>query len=74
MSDIFATHRRLVAAGLSEEKSRAFLRLLTDAESGHFDQQATHEQLRDAQYTAAQAILLVDELLQRLARRAGSSL
>ncbi len=73
MSDIFATHKRLVAAGLSEEKSKTFLRLLTDADGGRYDQQAAQEHLQSAGYTAGQAILLVDELLQRLARRAGSS-
>jgi hypothetical protein len=73
MSDVFTTHRRLIAAGLSEERSRTFLRLLTDAEGGRYDRQTMQEQLRDAQFTAGQAVLLVDELLQRLARRAGGS-
>jgi hypothetical protein len=34
MSDILATHKQLLAAGLSEDQSRSFLRLVADAEGG----------------------------------------
>jgi hypothetical protein len=69
MSDILATHRRLVAAGLSESQAKAFLRLVAEAESGRFDQQIAHDLLLGAEYTAAQSALLIGEVLNRLARR-----
>ena len=70
MTDIFRAHRRLVAAGLSEEQTKTFLRLLTSAEAGHFDRQAARGQLLDGNYTPSQAALLIGELLQVIASRA----
>jgi hypothetical protein len=73
VSDILATHRRLIAAGLSEAQVKAFLRLVTEAESGRFNQQIAHDRLLDAEYTAAQSALLIGEMLNRLARRASGA-
>jgi hypothetical protein len=73
MSDILATHRRLVAAGLSEDQSKGLLRLIAEAESGHFDRRAVHDHLASAGYNAAQTSVLVEVLLERLARKAGAA-
>ncbi len=70
MTDTFRAHRRLIAAGLSEEQAKTFLRLLTSAEAGHFDRQATRGLLLDGNYTPSQAALLIGELLQVIASRA----
>ena len=72
MSDILATHRRLLAAGLSEDQSRSFLRLVADAEGGGFDRRAVQEHFAAAAYSPAHFSLLVEVLLQRLARKAGA--
>ena len=71
MADWLATHHRLVAAGLSADQSRAFLHLLAEAEAGRFDRRVVQEQLVALGCDPAQALVLVEELLQRLARHAG---
>jgi hypothetical protein len=73
MSDILATHRRLVTAGLSEDQSKGLLRLIAEAESGSFDRRTVQEHLATADYTAADVGVLVEVLLQRLARKAGAA-
>ena len=73
MKDALATHRRLVAAGLSPDQARSFLRLLAEAEAGRFDRREVHELLGGAAYGAAHAALLIEELLERLARHAGGA-
>jgi hypothetical protein len=73
MSDILATHRHLVTAGLSEDQSKGLLRLIAEAEGGHFDRRAVQDHLVTAGYNAAQTSVLVEVLLQRLARKAGGS-
>ncbi len=73
MSDILATHRRLIAAGLSEEQSKGALRLIAEAESGSFDRRAVQEHLTAANYSPANVGLLVEVLLDRLARKARTS-
>jgi hypothetical protein len=73
VSDILATHRRLVAAGLSDEQSKGLLRLIAEAESGSFDRRAVQEHLAAADYSAADVGVLVEVLLQRLARKAGAA-
>src|SRR3954463_16382138 len=59
----------LVAGGLSAEQARTFARLLADAEAGRFDRRQAHGQLLDAGPGPAQAAVLIDDLLQRLATR-----
>jgi hypothetical protein len=71
MADWLATHHRLVAAGLSADQSRAFLHLLAEAEAGRFDRRVVQEQLAAPGYDPKQVLILVEELLQRLARHAG---
>ncbi len=73
VSDILATHRRLVAAGLSDEQSKGLLRLIAEAESGSFDRRAVQDHLAAAEYGAAHVDVLVEVLLQRLARKAGAT-
>jgi hypothetical protein len=73
VSDILATHRRLVAAGLSDEQSKGLLRLIAEAESGSFDRRAVQDHLAAAEYGAAHVDVLVEVLLQRLARNAGAT-
>jgi hypothetical protein len=73
MSDILAMHKRLQAAGLSDAQSKVFLQLVADSETGRFDEQSAVDQLRAAQYSAAQGTILISELLRRLSRRAGGS-
>jgi hypothetical protein len=73
MSDILVTHKRLVAAGLSEAQAKAFLRLVAEAESGRFNQQDAHDRLLGAHYTTGQSALLIGEALNRLARRVSGS-
>ncbi len=73
MKDALATHRRLVAAGLSADQARSFVRLLTEAEAGRFDRREVHELLGAAGYSGAQAPVLIEELLERLARHAGGA-
>jgi hypothetical protein len=73
MSDILATHRRLLAAGLSEDQSRSFLRLVADAEGGGFDGRAVQDHFAAAPYSAAHVLLLVEILLERFARKVGGS-
>jgi hypothetical protein len=73
VSDILATHRRLLAAGLSDEQSKGLLRLIAEAESGSFDRRAVQDHLATADYSAADVGVLVEVLLQRLARRAGAA-
>ena len=71
LADWLATHHRLVAAGLSAERSRAFLHLLAGAEAGRFDRRVAHERLAAIGVRPEQAMTLIEELLQRLARHAG---
>jgi hypothetical protein len=73
MKDALATHRRLVAAGLSPDQARSFLRLLAEAEAGRFDRREVHELLGAAGYGVEHASLLIEELLERLARHAGGA-
>ena len=73
MKDALATHRHLVAGGLSADQARSFVRLLTEAEAGRFDRREAHELLGAAGYRAEHAALLAEELLERLARRAGGA-
>jgi hypothetical protein len=73
MSDILATHRRLIAAGLSEDQSKGLLRLIAEAEGGNFDRRAVQDHLATADYNAAHVGVLVEVLLQRLARKAGAT-
>jgi hypothetical protein len=73
MSDILATHRHLVTAGLSEDQSKGLLRLITEAESGHFDRRAVQDHLATADYNTAHVAVLVEVLLQRLAQKAGAT-
>ncbi len=73
MKDALATHRRLVAAGLSADQARSFVRLLTEAEAGRFDRQEVRELLGAASYGGRHAALLIEELLERLARHAGGA-
>jgi hypothetical protein len=73
MKDALATHRRLVAAGLSADQARSFVRLLTEAAAGRFDRREVHELLGAAGYGAEHAALLIEELLERLARHAGAA-
>jgi hypothetical protein len=73
VSDILATHRRLLAAGLSDEQSKGLLRLIAEAESGTFDRRAVQDHLAVADYSAADVGVLVEVLLQRLARKAGAA-
>jgi hypothetical protein len=73
VSDILATHRRLVAAGLSDEQSKGLLRLIAEAESGSFDRRAVQDHPAAAGYGAAHVDVLVEVLLQRLARKAGAT-
>ena len=73
MKDALAIHRRLVAGSLSADQARSFVRLLTEAEAGRFDRREAHELLGTAGYSGAQAALLIEELLERLARHAGGA-
>ena len=73
MKDAMATHRRLVAAGLSADQARSFVRLLTEAEAGRFDRREAHDLLLGATYSGTQAALLIEELLERLAKHAGGA-
>jgi hypothetical protein len=73
VKDALATHRRLVAAGLSADQARAFVRLVTEAEAGRFDRREVQEVLGAAAYGQAQAAILIEELLERLARHAGGA-
>ena len=73
MKDALATHRRLVAGGLSPDQARSFVRLLTEAEAGRFDRREVHDLLASTDYGGAQAALLIEELLERLARHAGGA-
>jgi hypothetical protein len=73
VSDILATHRRLLAAGLSDEQSKGLLRLIAEAESGSFDRRAIQDHLAAADYSAADVGVLVEVLLQRLAQKAGAT-
>ncbi len=73
MSDILATHRRLLTAGLSEDQSKGLLRLITTAEGGSFDRRAIQEHLAAAGYDTSHIGVLVEVLLQRLARKAGAT-
>ena len=73
MSDILATHRRLLTAGLSEDQSKGLLRLITMAESGSFDRRTVQEHLATAGYDTSHVSILVEVLLQRLARKAGAT-
>ncbi len=67
MSDILKTHKRLCAGGLSEAQSKDFLRLIVDAENGSAEQQAIEDHFAAANYSVAQAKLLVIVLLERFA-------
>ena len=73
MSDTLETHSRLVAAGLPEERSREFLRLVTDAEAGRSDRRALQDHLIGADYSRAHLCVLVEVLLQIIASRAGGT-
>ena len=73
MSDILATHRRLIATGLSEAQSKGFLRLLAEAEGGSFDRRSVQDHLATADYSAAHAAVLIEVLLERLARKASTT-
>ena len=73
MKDALATHRRLVAAGLSADQARSFVRLLTEAEAGRFDRAEVRKLLGAAGYGAEHAALLIEELLERLAKHAGGA-
>ena len=73
MSDILATHRRLIAAGLSEDQSKGALRLIAEAESGSFDRRAVQEHLATAGYDGTHVGILIEVLLERLARKARTS-
>ena len=73
MSDILATHRRLIAAGLSENQSKGALRLIAEAESGSFDRRTVQEYLAAADYKPANVGILIEVLLERLARKARTS-
>ncbi len=70
MKDAIATHRRLVATGLSADQARLAVRLLTEAEAGRFDRQEVRELLGTAGYSGRHVALLIEELLERLARHA----
>ncbi len=71
MADWLATHHRLIAAGVPADQSRAFLHLLAEAEAGRFDRRVVQEQLAALGCGPEQVLILVEELLQRLARHAG---
>ena len=73
MKDALATHRRLVAAGLSPDQARSFVRLLTEAEAGRFDRREARDLLVTATYSGVQTAILIEELLERLARHAGGA-
>jgi hypothetical protein len=73
VSDILATHRRLLAAGLSDEQSKGLLRLIAEAESGSFDRRAVQDHLAAAGYDATHVNVLVEVLLERLAQKARTS-
>jgi hypothetical protein len=73
VSDILATHRRLITAGLSDEQSKGLLRLIAEAESGSFDRRAVQDHLASAGYDTTHVSVLVEVLLQRLARKAGAN-
>jgi hypothetical protein len=49
------------------------VRLLTEAEAGRFDRREVHELLGAAGYGVEHASLLIEELLERLARHAGGA-
>jgi len=73
MSDILATHRRLIAAGLSEDQSKGLIRLIAEAEGGSFDRRAVQDHLATAGYDTTQVGVLVEVLLERLAQKARTS-
>jgi hypothetical protein len=73
MSDILATHKRLIAAGLSEDQSKGLLRLIAEPESGSFDRRTVQDHLATAGYDATHVGVLVEVLLQRLARKVGAN-
>ena len=73
MSDYLATHSRLIAAGLSEDQSIGFLRLVAEVEGGVFDRRAVQDHLAAGDYSTAHALLLVEVLLERLARKTGGA-
>jgi hypothetical protein len=70
MKDALATHRRLVAAGIAADHARSFVHLVAEAEAGRFDRREARDLLAAATYGGAQAALLIEELLERLARHA----
>jgi hypothetical protein len=74
VKDALATHRRLVAAGLSSDQARSsFVRLVTEAEAGRFDRVEVHKLIGGAGYSTAHVAFLIEELLERLARHAGGT-
>ena len=73
MKDALATHRCLVAAGISADRARSFVHLLAEAEAGRFDRREARDLLVAATYSGVQTAILIEELLERLARHAGGA-
>jgi hypothetical protein len=57
-------------SGVSEAQARAIWRVVAEARAGRLDPDAAHGELVAGGYTDPEAEALVEEVLERLARRA----
>lgn len=56
------------ASGLSDAQAQAIWRVVAEVRTGRFDALAAHRELMAGGYTATEADVLIEEVLERLAR------